>query len=121
MQNQKDLGEEVCRLLEDKNYRVSGKVLAESLGMSRQHLCYIFQKQYRCSLKVYIDAKRLRRAKKLLSDNGLQIRQVGLNVGFILQKSFSRWFKNQTGLSPSEFLREQGIGSRKQRRGEAFA
>ena len=51
----------------------------------------------------YISSLRLARAKQLLADRRLSIREVGERVGINDQQYFSRWFHKAAGTSPSSF------------------
>ncbi len=52
---------------------------------------------------------RLTRAQDLLRQNKLTISEVAYLVGYDLPNSFSRAFKKEFGISPSEFLEQQAI------------
>ena len=53
--------------------------------------------------KDYINARLIRAAKQLLSDDTLNITQVSQQLGFEYPQHFVRFFKTQTGMTPSEF------------------
>ena len=53
--------------------------------------------------KDYINARLIRAAKQLLSDDTLNITQVSQQLGFEYPQHFVRFFKTQTGKTPSEF------------------
>ena len=48
-------------------------------------------------------ARLLRAAKQLLADEGLSISQVSQELGFEYPQHFVRFFKSQTGKTPSEY------------------
>jgi len=48
-------------------------------------------------------AHRMKRAKELLLDTDMPVRHVGFSVGYNDPLAFSKVFKQETGLSPSEF------------------
>ena len=45
----------------------------------------------------------IQRAKELLAHGGLSVTQIATEIGFTSQSNFSRAFRKQVGLSPSEF------------------
>lgn len=53
-----------------------------------------------------LDELRLERARQLLREGALSVQEVAARAGFGEGPSFSRWFRQQTGVTPSEF-REQ--------------
>lgn len=55
------------------------------------------------SAKVYINEKLLSKAKELLSLENLSIQQVSSRLGFKYVQHFTRFFKTQTNLSPTEW------------------
>lgn len=55
--------------------------------------------------KEFINERVLRQAKQLLSDESLTITQVSMRLGFEYPQHFVRFFKAQTGRTPSEFRR----------------
>ena len=60
-------------------------------------------------LSEYIEQCRITKAKELLANHELKVREVALAVGYEAAHSFTRFFKKTTGLSPQEY-REQLIG-----------
>ena len=55
--------------------------------------------------KEYINDRVLRQAMQLLSDDSLTITQVSMRLGFEYPQHFVRFFKAQTGHTPSEYRR----------------
>lgn len=53
--------------------------------------------------KEFIQNKIVEKAKSLLSDHSLPINEIAARLGFGYSNHFTRFFKNQTGESPSEF------------------
>ena len=80
--------------------------LADVLGMSSRTLHRKLQEEG-SSYRGILDDLRLEKARTLLRDETLTIQQVAGQSGFDESHSFARWFKQQTGISPSEF--RQGL------------
>jgi signal transduction histidine kinase/ligand-binding sensor domain-containing protein/DNA-binding response OmpR family regulator len=55
------------------------------------------------SPKEYICILRLKKAAELLSDSGLNVSEIAYSVGFVDPLYFSRYFKKQFGVTPSQF------------------
>ena len=54
-------------------------------------------------LSEYIEDCRLKKAKQLLSNAELKVRDVSLLVGYEAAHSFTRFFKKSTGMTPQEY------------------
>ncbi|ARU58437.1 AraC family transcriptional regulator [Oleiphilus messinensis] len=80
----------------------SREALAAEFGMSGRTLHRKLQDDG-TSYREILDELRLQRARKLLVESDLSIQQVGELSGFDEGQSFTRWFRQLTGNSPSEF------------------
>lgn len=76
--------------------------LAPLAGVSEVYLRRIFKKQHGVSAAGYVIRQRLRLAKQLLEENRT-VAQVAAAVGYRDPLYFSRLFKKQLGLSPTEY------------------
>ena len=83
----------------------SVEILSEAMGLSRGHL-------YRKLMAItgkgpaeFIRLVRLKRGKQLLEKSQLPISQIAYQVGFNSPKRFSKQFREEFGMSPSEFIR----------------
>lgn len=72
------------------------------LGVTRRHLTELFERAYGLSPEQYLLERRLLRAKELLGQ-GIPVTEVAFSVGLESAASFTRFFKKETGLSPSEY------------------
>ena len=54
----------------------------------------------------YVSALRLERAKELLRDGKVKIKDIHSQVGFTSAHYFGTWFKKNTGVTPSEFRKQ---------------
>lgn len=87
----------------DPNFTVES--LSESLGLSRSHL---YKKLMFITGKgpaEFIRIIRLKRGRQLLEKSQMQIAEIAYAVGFNSPKRFTQNFKNEFGMSPSEFLK----------------
>lgn len=76
--------------------------LAEVLGMTSRTLHRRLQ-EAGTSYRELLDGLRLDRARELLRDSALSVQQVALRAGFDEAPSFTRWFRQLTGATPSDF------------------
>lgn len=97
----------------NENYQSSGLSLtdvAEHCGMTASYLSYLFKVKSGSNFKEYIDGLRLERARELLSGTDMKVEEIARAVGYDNSYSFTRFFKNNMGLTPKEFraMRERG-------------
>lgn len=81
----------------------SVKAVAEYSGISETHLRRIFKQDLNISPIKYINCLKLDKAKNMLQNSNYTINEIALSVGFDDPYYFSRLFKRETGLSPSEY------------------
>ena len=78
-------------------------VLAEVAGFSIPHFHRVFTAQTGESAASYIRRVRLERAGRKLRMGAVDITEVALAAGYDTHAAFGKAFKQQFGLSPSEF------------------
>lgn len=79
--------------------------LARAAGVSPWHCVRLFRATHGVPPMAYLRLLRLHRAKALLHDGELGIRQVARAVGYARVQHFTRMFTREIGLSPSAFRR----------------
>ncbi|CAH1199377.1 response regulator [Paenibacillus sp. JJ-223] len=77
--------------------------LAELNHFNPSYLSRFFKQETGINLSEFIDDTRIRRAKELLSNSDLMVREVALQVGYESAHSFTRLFKKLTGMTPQEY------------------
>lgn len=77
--------------------------IADSLGFTPDYISKIFKKEKNITPIKFITRLRINGAKQLLVNTNLDILTISQNVGYTDQFYFSRVFKAQTGLYPSEY------------------
>ena len=82
-----------------------GEVIRQS-GYHRDHLNRLVKAETGLTLGQYRAQQRLTRAKGLLV-RGVQVAHVGAAIGLPDQSYFARWFRRQTGQTPSAWRRQQ--------------
>jgi AraC family transcriptional regulator len=73
------------------------------------HLAQEFKRAYGTTVGQFSRSLRLERARKLLAETREPISNIAVKTGFYDPAHFSRVFKSQFGLTPSEFRRTMGI------------
>ena len=81
-------------------------ILAERFHVSESHMSHIFKKELGQNFSEYLWSLRREKAIELLKDSQMPINDISLAVGYYNSTSFRRKFKQETGLSPSQY-REQ--------------
>ena len=77
--------------------------LAELHYFNPSYLSRFFKQERGVKLSEYIEDCRLKKAKELLSNADLKVRDVALLVGYEAAHSFTRFFKKSTGMTPQEY------------------
>ncbi len=83
----------------------SVEVLCEVLGLSHSHLYRKLMAITGKSPLEFIKLVRLKRGKQLLEKSQLQISEIAYQIGFNSPKRFSQKFREEFGMSPSEYVR----------------
>ena len=81
------------------------------MGISERRVTDIFKEAYGLTPKAYMDRLRLREAKRLLATTDSKIIDIAASVGFGSLATFNRFFKEQTGGTPTKYrseMRHQG-------------
>lgn len=77
--------------------------MAAKFGISKFYMCHIFKLETRISIMQYRNKRRLALAKQLLSNTDNSIQQICMDIGFSDASYFSKWFKQEEGISPNTF------------------
>jgi len=93
----------------DRAYRSehSSSFYAGKLNMTPDHLNRIIKKAIGRSAKEYIQSRITTEAKRLLYFSKLSNKEIGYQLGFSEPANFSAFFKKCTGLSPSNFKKNE--------------
>ncbi|GAA3408073.1 helix-turn-helix domain-containing protein [Paenibacillus hodogayensis] len=76
---------------------------ARTLGLNTNYFSQLFKKELGVGFAEYVSGLRMERAQKLLSETPLKIKEVAEQVGFADSHYFGVWFKENTGLSPTQY------------------
>jgi len=78
---------------------------AKEAGLSRPHFFKLFKKQMGITPNVYQNTLRSEQAIEDLLSTSKSITEIGYDLGFSSQASFTRFFTSNVGISPSEYRR----------------
>ncbi|REE87365.1 helix-turn-helix protein [Paenibacillus taihuensis] len=82
-------------------------ILSDKLGISASYLSTYFKTKTGMNFIDYINNYRIELAKSLLKADDMRIQDVALQVGYQNINSFNRMFKKISGVTPSEFRKQQ--------------
>ncbi len=82
---------------------LSREALADTVYLTSDYLSHLFKKETGYSLTNYIIHERIEKAKILLAQRELSIRDVAAACGFDNVSYFSKQFRNLTGVTPREY------------------
>ncbi|MCB1229104.1 MAG: helix-turn-helix domain-containing protein [Verrucomicrobiae bacterium] len=86
----------------------NGEAVAEALDMQRDHLNRLLKQECGLTAGQLIAEHRLDLARRGLESSGREIQEVAVSVGMLDRNYFARWFRKQTGLTPSVWRRRHG-------------
>ena len=86
--------------------KISLSDIAAGIGVNEAHLSRLFKKEMNITVMDYLSGYRIDKAKKLLRD-GCSLKQVSAEVGFVQYTHFLRVFKEITGKTPTQFVKNQ--------------
>ncbi len=85
--------------------------ISREIGVSPYYLSKLFKEVKNENYINYLNSLRLEKAKKLLEDDSLIIKEVTASVGYNDQNYFSKLFKQKYGLTPTEYRESYKSGN----------
>lgn len=79
--------------------------VAQEVGLSRPHFYKLFRVQMGITPNIYFNALRMERAIERLAESRAAVSEIGLDLGFSSQASFSRFFIANGVVPPSAYRR----------------
>lgn len=77
--------------------------IAKAVGTHPVHLARTFRRTYHCTIGDYVRQLRLEFAGQLVATSQASLAEIAAAAGFYDQSHFSRLFKQQMGVTPSEY------------------
>jgi AraC-like DNA-binding protein len=108
-QEENPLLKKLQHLIDELPYpKISARALAKKCNYSADHLSVLVKTATGLSLKAYINRHIQKKAEALLANSGCTIGEIADRLGFTDQYSFSHFFHNNTGISPSSYRKSLG-------------
>jgi len=82
--------------------------IASKIDISTYYLSHIFSEESEFSYSAYLTSVRMERARELLLDSTNNISEVAAMVGFESANYFTKVFKKNSGISPKQYISENG-------------
>ena len=76
----------------------------KKIGLSEQYINRITNEYLHCSAKDIIDKLLITNGRIMINSHQMPLQEIASTLNFMNLSSFSRFFKNKTGLAPSYFL-----------------
>ena len=76
---------------------------AAALRYSDAYFCKLFKQCFKVNFSAYLNEYRVNRARQLILDPRLSLKDIGAAVGYSDANYFTRVFKRLTGQTPSEY------------------
>ena len=96
----------------EKNYQnptLTNKMLAKECKISEVYLRKLFAAQLQTTPKQFILEIRMQKAKQLLTEGGVKISTIAEHCGVSNPYHFCRLFKQKTGMTPTEYARQNRV------------
>lgn len=102
--NDSGYGERIIRYLE-AHYceEIVFEEMAREIGISYSYMRKIVYEMTGTSLIDYINLRRIEKAKRLLLETGMTVKQIAAEVGYVNVQSFNRFFRKYEGMPPSSY------------------
>ena len=78
------------------------KIVSKRISLNQLKLKSGFKEYFGCTIYSYVTRLRMEEARRLILNEGKNMYEVGLQVGFKHQASFTHAFKKYYGILPSE-------------------
>ena len=89
------------------------EAVADEFGITPNYLSRFFKQETGCSFIQYVTMIRMDRAKELLINTDMQIREIVAGIGYIDVANFTRKFKSYEGVTPGQYRDKMRAGSRR--------
>lgn len=98
---------------EEMDQQIYATQVAKRVNMSRSYFNQCFKNIVGHTFNEYVRLKRIETAKEYLVQTSKPIRWIAERTGYLDEKYFSRVFREQTGLLPSEYRQEEKSGTKR--------
>jgi AraC-like DNA-binding protein len=95
--------ESISYMLTNPSEHITLDTLSARFGISKTYFSHLFRDSAGVSFKQYLTSLRIECAKRMLTEKELSVIDVGFECGFLTPSQFSRSFKQNTGMTPSQY------------------
>lgn len=97
----------ILSIIADKKGQTSLEEISRELHMNKFYVSHFFKDKTGRNISEYIADKLYENAIKMLKEEQLSVEDVAFECGFSAAASFTRFFKNKSGITPSQFRKNQ--------------
>lgn len=114
-----DRKQQLLNLLEEqenyKNEDLDLYTFAKMLGVSPRAISNLVQEYFEVGFREFLNQLRIKKAIALihLKKDNLKVKEYAVIVGYKSRITFFNAFKNQTGLSPDQYIKQLSISKQK--------
>ncbi len=83
--------------------------MADKFQISIAYMSYLIKKELNQNFSDYLWTLRLEKAKELLANSDLSVDDISTKVGYLNCSSFRRKFKQETGITPSQYRTKKNL------------
>ncbi|MCJ7933789.1 MAG: AraC family transcriptional regulator [Chryseobacterium sp.] len=93
---------EIIKKFIDENYHrnIKAEEIGKLIGMNQNIIRKEFKSQYHITITHYIAELRMLKAKKLITNSNIMIKEIAIECGYEYIQNFTRAFKKKFGISP---------------------
>ncbi|WP_164464431.1 helix-turn-helix transcriptional regulator [Chryseobacterium sp. G0162] len=97
---------EMIKKFIDENYHrnIKAEEIGKLIGLNQNLIRKAFKTEYHTTISHYISELRMLKARKLITDKNIMIKEIAIECGYEYLQNFTRAFKKKFGVSP-EHLR----------------
>lgn len=101
--------DKINQLIDDNlgNQSFSSDTICKEFGLSRSQLYRLIKESSDLSIALYIRQRKLQKGKELLVNSNLKISEITYAVGIDSPQSFSKYFTETYGISPTEYRKNK--------------
>ena len=77
--------------------------VAKAMNYSDAYFCKLFKQCFKVNFSAYLNEYRIARARELLQNTRLNVREISVACGYSDANYFARVFKRITGMTPTEY------------------
>ena len=85
---------------------ISLEILSKQFHYNSQYISQLFKKEMKTNLIDYLNLIRIEKSKILLKNGNIKMEEIAIKVGFSNPKYFSKIFKKNFGITPSDYKKQ---------------